>query len=198
MFHDRSWNINEDAGVYGDVCDRDRATWGEYECHYSCEDCDPATSCKEGMTCYNDYLFVEFLVQTLIEELKIDPNRVHVTGLSNGAQFSYYLASYSSFKFASFGIVAGVPFIGFGALPPYKAPVIDFHGTQDDVIPYSVSSHGSYGQGPQGEVSSVISYDGMYYLEKEPYIDFLGETCVHLCSPNIKHLIFLISEGPWL
>ena len=70
--------------------------------------------------------------------------------------------------------MSGVPFIGFGALPSYKTPIIDFHGTQDDVIPYSVSSHGSYGSGPIGETSTVISYDGMYYLEKEPYIDFLG------------------------
>lgn len=150
-----------------------REAWGVYECHYSCEDCDPNTSCKEGMTCYNDYLFVEFLVDVLVLDLKVDVNRIHITGLSNGAQFSYYLASYSNYKFASFGIVAGVPFIGFGALPPYKTAIIDFHGTQDTVIPYSAGSHGSYGLGPVGEVSSVISYDGMYYLEKPQYIDFL-------------------------
>ena len=63
-----------------------RETWGVYECHYSCEDCDPNTSCKEGMTCYNDYLFVEFLVDVLVLDLKVDVNRIHVTGLSNGAQ----------------------------------------------------------------------------------------------------------------
>ena len=38
------------------------------------------------MTCYNDHLFVEFLIQNLLAELKIDPNRIHVSGLSNGAQ----------------------------------------------------------------------------------------------------------------
>ena len=40
------------------------------------------------MTCYNDHLFTEFLIQTLITELKIDPTRIHVSGLSNGAQES--------------------------------------------------------------------------------------------------------------
>ena len=65
---------------------RGRETWGEYECHYSCEGCEPATSCKEGMTCFNDLLFVEFLVDHLVQELRVDPTRVHVTGLSNGAQ----------------------------------------------------------------------------------------------------------------
>ena len=62
-----------------------RERWGEYECHYSCQDCDPATSCKEGMTCYNDHLFTEFLIQTLLTELNVDPTRVHASGLSNGA-----------------------------------------------------------------------------------------------------------------
>ena len=38
------------------------------------------------MTCYNDYLFVEFLVDILVLDLKVDVNRIHITGLSNGAQ----------------------------------------------------------------------------------------------------------------
>ena len=96
--------------------------------------------------------------------------------IHNLFQFSYYLASYSSFKFASFGIVSGVPFLGFGPLPPYKTNIIDFHGVLDDVIPYSVDSEeGSYGRGPDGLVSTVISYDGMYYYDKPEYAQFLGQ-----------------------
>ncbi len=68
-----------------------------------------------------------------------------------------------------------MPFLGFGSLPKYKAPIIDIHGTEDDVIPYSVDNIGSYGRGPEGETSSVVSYDGMFYLEKQPYIQFLGK-----------------------
>ena len=44
------------------------------------------------------------------------------------------------------------------------------------MIPYSADSEvGSYGRGPIGEVSTVISYDGMYYYEKPKYKQFLGE-----------------------
>ena len=68
-----------------------------------------------------------------------------------------------------------MPFLGFGPLPRYKAPIIDLHGVLDDVIPFSVDSVGSYGRGPDGEVSTVISYDGMYYYEKPNYHQFLGE-----------------------
>ena len=72
-----------------------------------------------------------------------------------------------------------MPFLGFGSLPNYKTPIIDIHGTEDDVIPYSVDNIGSYGRGPEGsegETSSVVSYDGMFYLEKQPYIQFLGKS----------------------
>ena len=59
------------------------------------------------MTCYNDVAFVEFMVARLQEELTINPARIHVTGLSNGGQFVYFLASYSTFNFASIGAVSG-------------------------------------------------------------------------------------------
>ena len=55
--------------------------------------------------------------------------------------------------------------------------MIDLHGALDDVIPFSVDSVvGSYGPGPEGEVSTVISYDGMYYYEKPKYKQYLGES----------------------
>ena len=40
------------------------------------------------MTCLDDVSFVEFLIDHLVKELNVDPNRVHVTGMSNGAQES--------------------------------------------------------------------------------------------------------------
>ena len=169
----RSWNINEEAGPYGDVCDRDRDQWGLYECHYSCEECDVHTTCKAGMTCYNDMAFVEWLVDQVQEELTIDQDRIHATGFSNGAQFTYYLASFSSIKFASVGIVSGSPLLGFGPLPPTQVPIIDFHGVFDDSIPYAVE-YGA-GRGPQGEVETIMSLDGMYYYDKEEYIGYLTE-----------------------
>ena len=109
--------------------------------------------------------------------------------IHNLFQFSYYLASYSSFKFASFGIVSGVPFLGFGPLPRYRTNIIDFHGALDSVIPYSLDSEeGSYGRGPDGLVSTVISYDGMYYYDKPEYAQFLGQ---HAHILSVIKLIFI-------
>ena len=125
------------------------------------------------MTCYNDMAFVEWLVDKVQEELSIDQDRIHATGFSNGAQFTYYLASFSSIKFASVGIVSGSPLLGFGPLPPAQVPIIDFHGVYDDSIPYSVE-YGA-GRGPEGEVETIMSLDGMYYYDKEEYIRYLSD-----------------------
>ena len=76
--------------------------------------------------------------------------------------------------------MSGVPFLGFGPLPGYKAPIIDLHGRRDTVIPYSAASHGSYGEGPRGEVATVVSYDGMFYLEKPAYVQYLGSDICQL------------------
>ena len=169
----RSWNINDEAGPYGDVCDRDRDQWGVYECHYSCQGCDEHTTCKAGMTCYDDLAFVEWLVEQLQQELNIDPYRLHATGFSNGAQFTYYLASFSNIQFASVGIVSGSPLLGFGPLPPTQVPIIDFHGLLDNVIPHDVE-YGA-GRGPEGVVETIISNDGLYYYDKKQYIKYLTE-----------------------
>jgi len=168
----RSWNINDETGPYGDVCDRDRETWGVYECHYSCEDCDEMTTCKAGMTCYNDLAFVEWLLEDIKKQINIDTYRIHATGFSNGGQFTYYLASYSSIQFASVAVVSGSPLLGFGPLPKSQVPIIDFHGLQDDVIPHSIEF--GAGKGPDGVVGTIMSLDGLYYYDKAKYFDYLA------------------------
>ena len=111
-------------------------------------------------------------------------------------QFSYFLASYSKFRFASFGIVSGVPFLGFGPLPGYRAPIIDLHGLRDTVIPYSAASHGSYGAGPRGEVATVVSYDGMFYLEKPAYVQYLGLISVFCRAANDSLVLTNTEKAP--
>jgi len=170
-----SWNIARESGQYGDVCDRDRDYWGVYECHYSCLDCDPHTTCKGGYTCYNDLAFVEHLVMNiLLEELNIDQNRIHASGFSNGGQFTYYLASYSALPLASVGVVSGSPLLGFGPVRDSIVPIIDMHGSLDSTIPHSVDN--GAGRGPQGSVETIKSWDGLYYYDKEQYISHIANT----------------------
>ena len=92
--------------------------------------------------------------------------------------------------------MSGVPFLGFGALPGYRAPIIDLHGRRDTVIPYSAASHGSYGEGPRGEVTTVVSYDGMFYLEKPAYVQYLGLISVFCRAANDASVLTNTENAP--
>lgn len=83
-----------------------------------------------------DVQFIRDLVQHLSGRLSIDPNRIYATGISNGAEMSYRLACDMSDTFAAVGLVAG-------GYPPFRdcqtvrpVPVVVFHGTDDQLLPY--------------------------------------------------------------
>ena len=64
---------------------------------------------------------------------------------------------------ASINPVAGSSLVGYGTPPSTEInfSIVDFHGIQDDTIPFDVD--GSYGIGPH---DSLISWDGFYYDDK--------------------------------
>ena len=88
-----------------------------------------------------------------------------MSGISNGGMFMYYagkiiymiasspnpnylcvllinfLASEMSDTIASIAPISGSPFLGFDNLPHSPISVIDFHGTDDDTIPYDANRY---------------------------------------------------------
>jgi polyhydroxybutyrate depolymerase len=81
----------------------------------------------------DDVGFMERLVSTLDGRTPIEPRRVYVTGISNGALLAYRLACDSTL-FAAIGPVAGTminPCPG-----PAPISVIHIHGKTDRTIPY--------------------------------------------------------------
>ena len=81
-------------------------------------------------------------------------------------------------------INTGSPLIGFGDVP--LAPplsVIDFHGLNDGVIPYDLSSSSSNGEGPH---NSVTSWD-YYYYEQKPETISKGSMSSELLSVELDH-----------
>ena len=51
------------------------------------------------------------------------------------------LASEMSDTIASIAPISGSPFLGFDNLPQSPISVIDFHGTDDDTIPYDANRY---------------------------------------------------------
>ena len=81
--------------------------------------------------------FIADLIDTLSATYHLDPARIYVDGMSNGAAMAFMLSCRMPDRIAAVGLVAAallVPFESCGDGPPM--PMIAFHGTGDPVTPY--------------------------------------------------------------
>lgn len=85
----------------------------------------------------DDVGFIEALIDTVSVQYSIDPQRVYVTGMSNGSFMSYYLACQSD-RFAAIGCVTGSMSTNMynACTPDHPVPVLHIHGTDDGTNPY--------------------------------------------------------------
>ena len=83
-----------------------------------------------------DVAFISDLIDALSKELCIDPKRIYAAGFSNGGMLSNRLACELSDRIAAFAPVAGPRAIDACA-PTRPMPMIEFHGTNDFVVPYN-------------------------------------------------------------
>jgi polyhydroxybutyrate depolymerase len=81
-------------------------------------------------------------LRTLIDELEhsenVDPKRVYVTGISNGAMLSYRLACELSGKIAAIAPVEGAQDVE--CTPADRVSLLVFHGTADHLVPFDGGS----------------------------------------------------------
>merc|ERR1712013_648508 len=192
----RTWNITtEYDDEYGWRCDPDREEYGESECHYSCSEwCRPSYGCTAGTTCYNDLAFIEQLIDRLIESFNLDEEHIHISGYSNGGTFTYRMFSYSEKNIAASGSVSGAPFIGHGAVPNPPRSLIDFHGQDDWTVPL-LYDH-ALGEGPMGEVRTIMSWDALYYYYKPDYLDYVADA--YHCSGWDSYTTVMDGVAGWV
>ncbi|MFF0496653.1 alpha/beta hydrolase family esterase [Nocardia aobensis] len=86
----------------------------------------------------DDVAFVSAIIDRLVADDDVDPNRVYATGLSNGAMFTEYLGCRLSAKIAAIAPVAGPLPVSDAAdcAPAHPLSVLEIHGTADPVVPY--------------------------------------------------------------
>lgn len=84
----------------------------------------------------DDVGFINGLLDSLEETLCVDPAREYLTGKSNGAGMSIWLACQPGPRFAALAPVAGVNMTKFcpGTDVP---PLVTFHGDADEPMPYA-------------------------------------------------------------
>lgn len=85
----------------------------------------------------DDVAFIAALLDRLTTDYRIDPKRIYAAGISNGAMFSYALATKLNERFAAIGTVAGALPEPLARTFALKQPVslIAFNGTADRIVP---------------------------------------------------------------
>ena len=103
----------------------------------------------------DDVAFTSGLRQLLVDTYGLDASRVFATGFSNGADLCYLLACEASTEFRAVAPIAGILMSDIQAecSPEYMVPILEIHGTDDDVSLYegdleNVDGWGSYPSTP--------------------------------------------------
>jgi polyhydroxybutyrate depolymerase len=81
-----------------------------------------------------DMRYIDVVIADVATRHKIDAKQVYANGISLGAQFAWRLACERPKLFAAVGLVAG-GYPGVCNMP--RIPLIIFHGTKDDILPYN-------------------------------------------------------------
>jgi len=87
----------------------------------------------------DDVSFLTQLIEVVSRAQNIDPKRVYLTGMSNGAAMSYRYACEGTFPIAAIGAVSGS--LSSECLHPHAVSIMEIHGLQDQHIPFA----GGYG-----------------------------------------------------
>ncbi|RPE09177.1 phospholipase [Chitinophaga lutea] len=84
----------------------------------------------------DDVRFISTLIDDLVARYRVNPKRVYVTGMSNGAMLSYRLACEIPGKIAAIAPVSGTLITTAPCTPSRPVPVLHIHSALDTIVPY--------------------------------------------------------------
>ncbi len=79
------------------------------------------------------------LLDTIVENNRIDKNRIYLTGLSRGGGAAWEMAVHYPSKFAAMAVVCGMTPLPYATWIDKNMPIWVFHGEEDRSIPISES-----------------------------------------------------------
>lgn len=88
----------------------------------------------------DDVGFLRALITEVSSGLAIDRRRIYVAGFSDGARMAYRVGCEMSGEIAAIGVVAG-SLVERECSPSRPIPLIAFHGTSDDEVPFTDSTY---------------------------------------------------------
>ena len=84
----------------------------------------------------DDVGFLNRVLDRLQADYPVDPARVFLTGVSNGAMMAYRFACEQAGRVTAVGSVAGAVVVD-GCRPSRPVSVLEIHGTEDPLVPYT-------------------------------------------------------------
>jgi Poly(3-hydroxybutyrate) depolymerase len=85
----------------------------------------------------DDVSFISQLIDKMTGSYQIDPNRVYVTGMSNGGMMCYRLAAELSHKIAAVAPVSASMVYTPPVEQPHPVPILELHSVLDRIVPYN-------------------------------------------------------------
>lgn len=148
MYHGLEFNaLAERDGVVVAYPDAYRAQWNDGRD-------DPAMS--DETRAIDDVDFLAALIDALAAEYDLDPERVYITGASNGGMMTYRFACERGARIAAMApVIANLPVPVARDCAPVAVPAIVFNGDSDPIIPYEGGA--IPGRQPHGEVLSTAA-----------------------------------------
>ena len=113
----------------------------------------------------DDVGFISALIDTLIKDYNVDPKRVYITGISNGAILSYRLACELSHKITAIAPVDGnIPLLLLGECSPsLPVSVLAINNINDPLVPFEGGEiYGHFHRVKLGKVLSVNESIGFW------------------------------------
>lgn len=81
------------------------------------------------------------LLETVVQNNRVDPERLYLTGLSRGGSAAWEIAVQYPDTFAAMAVVCGMAPLPYASWINKEMPIWVFHGTEDRSIPFSESEN---------------------------------------------------------
>lgn len=185
-----SWNhISDgfDKGPEGPICAADASA---FPCPPECGTCGQCG----WASCHDDVGFLKDLIVRMAGDFAVDPDRVYVSGFSNGAMMANRMACEASELFAAVALVGGRVEPGFECVPTRALPLLQVNGGQDGTVPYDgrVSDTGYFYAKPRS-IAEHWNSGAACAAESEPWVTRLtaNETvqCTIACAESNRESI---------
>mgnify|MGYP002515842456 FL=1 len=156
----------------------------------------------------DDVKYLKHLVKYLCKEFSLSDENVFLTGMSNGGEMCYKMASESPRTFSAIASIAGLTLDVMKGTYPHPIPFMEVHGTADQISLWDGDSTGEGGWGAYMAVPTAISRivcaDGCKRYTREVLPSERKRVILHTYSegkpafkdgPNCEVLLYEVEGG---